>query len=249
MDTSSPKTEPIDTQRYKGHLSLCEIDIEGQRRLCAARVLVVGAGGLGSPVCLYLGAAGVGTIAVADPDTVSLSNLQRQIMHGTPDIGTSKALSAKRAVQRINPNTKVETICQPITARNAESIMKDFDVVVDCTDNLEVRLAIDDTCRSLALPYVSGAVRRWSGMLFTHTPGHAGYRDIFGHDPDSSAASDDLPCAVDGVLNTVVGVIGTLQATEVVKLIVGTGEPLIDTLLTFDALTMTFNRFTITPAN
>ena len=233
----------IDRTRYKGHLSLCEIDLEGQRRLRRTRVLVVGAGGLGSPVCLYLGAAGVGTIGVVDPDDVSLSNLQRQIMHGTPDIGTPKTLSARRAVERINPEVEVETIREFLTEENAARIIGAYDIVVDCTDNLGARLVIDDTCHALGKPYVFGAVRRWGGQLFTYLPGHAGYRDIFAPDPDT--APDDLPCAIDGVLNTVVGVVGTLQATEVVKWAVGTGDLLTDTLLTFDAITMTFARFSL----
>lgn len=231
----------IDCVRYKGHISLCEIDLEGQRRLAATRVLVVGAGGLGSPVCLYLAAAGVRTIGIVDPDTVSLSNLQRQIIHTTDSIGRLKTDSAREAMTRINPEVSVTAINEFLTAENAPDIVAGYDIVADCTDNLAVRLVIDDICHTLAKPYVSGAVRRWGGQLFTHIPGTPGYRDIFAPDPD--ADPDDLPCAIDGVLNTVVGVIGTLQATEIVKWAVGTGDLLTRRLLTFDALTMRFQEF------
>lgn len=229
-----------DATRYRGHLSLCEIDRPGQERISHARVLIIGAGGLGSPVALYLAAAGVGHITVLDPDTVSLSNLQRQIMHGTPDIGRPKALSARDAMTRINPSAEVEPIIAPLTPDNARELIGSHDVTVDCTDNLATRLLISDTCVDAGVPYVFGAVRRFEGQAFTHTPGTASYRDIFGGEP---AEGGDLPCAVDGVLNTVVGIIGCIQATEVLKLLVGTGDPLTDRLLTFDAITMTFNTF------
>ncbi len=231
----------IDRTRYRGHLSLCEIDLAGQKRIAGSRVLVVGAGGLGSPVALYLAAAGIGTIGIVDPDTVSLSNLQRQVMHGTPDIGTPKADSARRAMQRINPEVRVETHPVFLDPDNAPDIIGEYGIVVDCTDNMAARLVIDDTCRALGKPYVYGAVRRFGGQIFTHLPGTMGYRDIFS--PDPSVPVDELPCAIDGVLNTVVGVIGTLQATEVVKWAAGTGDLLTDRLLTFDAITMRFEEF------
>lgn len=231
----------IDRTRYRGHLSLCEIDLAGQKRIAGSRVLVVGAGGLGSPVALYLAAAGIGTIGIVDPDTVSLSNLQRQVMHGTPDIGTPKADSARRAMQRINPEVRVETHPVFLDPDNAPDIIGEYGMVVDCTDNMAARLVIDDTCRALGKPYVYGAVRRFGGQIFTHLPGTMGYRDIFS--PDPSVPVDELPCAIDGVLNTVVGVIGTLQATEVVKWAAGTGDLLTDRLLTFDAITMRFEEF------
>lgn len=231
----------IDRTRYRGHLSLCEIDLAGQKRIAGSRVLVVGAGGLGSPVALYLAAAGIGTIGIVDPDTVSLSNLQRQVMHGTPDIGTPKADSARRAMQRINPEVRVETHPVFLDPDNAPDIIGEYGMVVDCTDNMAARLVIDDTCRALGKPYVYGAVRRFGGQIFTHLPGTMGYRDIFS--PDPSVPVDELPCAIDGVLNTVVGVLGTLQATEVVKWAAGTGDLLTDRLLTFDAITMRFEEF------
>ncbi|MDE6555531.1 MAG: HesA/MoeB/ThiF family protein [Duncaniella sp.] len=227
--------------RYRGHISLCEIDLPGQQRLRDSRVLIVGAGGLGSPVGLYLAAAGVGTIGIVDADAVSLSNLQRQIMHGTPDIGRLKAESARDAMLRINPAVNVELHTLFIDSDNAAGIMRNYDVVVDCTDNISTRLLINDECLRLGLPFVFGAVRRFGGQIFTHRPGTADYRSIFGNE----AAGDDFPCAVDGVLNTVVGITGSIQATEVIKLIVGTGDLLTDRLLTFDSITMTFNIFDI----
>lgn len=235
-------SEERDT-RYRGHMSLAEIGPEGQRRLSEARVLIAGAGGLGSPVALYLAAAGVGHITVADPDTVSLSNLQRQIIHTTTDTGRPKALSAMEKMTAVNPLVTVEPLLEPITADNARSLAESHDVIADCTDNLATRLLISDTCVETGRPYVFGAVRRFGGQLFTHLPGTSSYRDIF----DPSEAGGDTPCSVTGVLNTVVGVIGTLQATEVIKLITGFGRPLSDRLLTFDAITMTFNTFKLKP--
>lgn len=229
-----------DRQRYRGHLSLCEIDMPGQERISQGRVLIVGAGGLGSPVALYLAAAGVGHITVLDPDTVSLSNLQRQVIHGTPDIGRPKALSARDTMTRINPTVTVEPVTGSLTHDNATALISRHDLVMDCTDNLASRLLVNDTCVMLEKSYVFGAVRRFEGQVFTHTPGTASYRDIFGDEVNDSG---DLPCAVDGVMNTVVGVIGCLQATEAIKWLARIGDLLTDRLLTFDAITMTFNTF------
>lgn len=229
--------------RYRGHLSLCEIDLTGQQRLSDARVLVVGAGGLGSPVALYLAAAGVGTIGILDADTVSLSNLQRQIIHSTPDLGRLKVESAAEKLRALNPEINVVTLPLMLTGDNARDIIGGYDLVMDCTDNLPTRLLVNDTCVALGKKMVFGAVSRFSGQVFSHIPGSACYRCIF----DPSEASDDLPCAINGILNTVVGVTGTLQATEAVKLIVGTGDALINRILTFDAITMSFNTFEINP--
>lgn len=229
-----------ESQRYRGHLSLCEIDLPGQQRISQGRVLIVGAGGLGSPVALYLAAAGVGHITVLDPDTVSLSNLQRQIIHGTSDLGRPKALSARDAMTHINPTVTVDPIIDRLTPGNAGDIIGRHDLVIDCTDNLDTRLLISDTCVELAKSYVFGAVRRFEGQVFTHTPGTASYRDIFGSE---ASEEGDVPCAIDGVMNTVVGVIGCLQATEAIKWLTHTGDLLTDCILTFDAITMTFNTF------
>ncbi len=230
-----------DKTRYRGHLSLCEIDLPGQEKIARARVLIVGAGGLGSPVALYLAAAGVGTIGLVDPDTVSLSNLQRQIIHTTDDIDRAKVSSARDKMMAINPGVCVNTYEVKLDGENAAPVFKDYDIVADCTDSLCSRLLVNDTCVALGKPMVFGSVSLFSGQLFTYMPGAANYRSIF----DCSGPSVDLPCSVNGVLNTVVGVIGSLQATEVVKIITGAGDLLVNRLLTFDAITMTFNEFQV----
>lgn len=231
--------------RYRGHLSLCEIDYAGQQRLADARVLIVGTGGLGSPVALYLTAAGVGTIGLLDADTVSLSNLQRQVLHSTPDIGHLKVESASAKLHNINPEVNIVTIAELLTEKNAAEIISGYDLIIDCTDNLPTRLLINDTCIALGKKFVFGAVSRFSGQVFSHIPGSACYRCIF--DPSSVSIEAELPCSVNGILNTVVGVAGTLQATEAIKLIVGTGDALVNRMLVFDALTMDFNTFEINP--
>lgn len=222
--------------RYSGHRALCEIDLPGQRAIERGRVLVVGAGGLGSPVCLYLAAAGVGTIGIVDADTVSLSNLQRQIIHHTSDIGRSKVESAAGKMRAINPHVEVVEVREMLTPENASSLVADYDIVVDCTDNFNTRLLVNDTCVALGVPMVYGAVQRMAGQIFTYLPGGADYRAWFGCRPPSQ----EQPCSVNGVMNTVVGVIGTLQATEVIKYLSHAGDLLDCRLLMFDAVTMTF---------
>lgn len=224
--------------RYRGHLSLCEIDRPGQEKISEAKVLIIGCGGLGSPVALYLAAAGVGKITIMDADTVSLSNLQRQVLHTTADVGRPKVQSALEKLRAVNPNVEIDARQEFLTPENAHPLVKAHDLVIDCTDNLDTRLLINDVCVAEYRSYIFGAVRRWGGQLFTHVPGSATYDDFFDVTP-----AEDVPCAIDGVLNTVVGVIGTLQATEAIKVIVGTGDLLVDRLLVFDAITMTFNKF------
>lgn len=191
--------------RYSGHRALCEIDLPGQRAIERGRVLVVGAGGLGSPVCLYLAAAGVGTIGIVDADTVSLSNLQRQIIHHTSDIGSPKVESAAVKMKAINPHVNVVAVGEMLTPGNASSFVEGYDIVVDCTDNFDTRLLVNDTCVALGTPMVYGAVQRMAGQIFTYLPGGADYRAWFGCRPPSQ----EQPCSVNGVMNTVVGVIGT----------------------------------------
>lgn len=229
-------------QRYRGHISLCEIDFTGQQALLHARVLIVGAGGLGSPVALYLAGAGVGTIGIVDADTVSLSNLQRQIMHGTPDLGRLKVESARESMLHINPDVTVETHHCFLTPENAADIIGAYDIVADCTDNFTVRLLISDTCERLGKPYAYAAVSRFSGQLFTHLPGTATYRTIFN---DADSAPEETSCAINGILNTVVGVVGSLQATEIVKYLTHTGDLLTNRLLLFDAITMEFHTLAV----
>ena len=227
--------------RYRGHTALCEIDLPGQKAISDGRVRIVGAGGLGSPVALYLAAAGVGHITIMDADIVSLSNLQRQIIHTTPDIGRLKVDSAREKMSAINPGIEIETIAEFLSPENATELISRHDLVVDCCDNLTSRLLGNDTCIGQKKTYVNGAVNRCSGPLYTYTPGAASYRDYF----DTSAPVDEPPCALNGILNTVVGVIGSLQATEAVKILARTGDLLTDRLLIFDAITMTFTEFPI----
>lgn len=245
--TSSIHTSLTSEQknRYRGHLSLCEIDLAGQQRLADSRVLIVGAGGLGSPVSLYLAAAGVGKIGLLDADTVGLSNLQRQIIHSTADLGRLKVESAADKLRAINPDIEVVAMPVMLTDENVDEIMEGYDLIADCTDNIATRLLINDSCVKLGKKMVFGAVSRMSGQVFSHVPGSACYRCIF--DLPEKGNEEELPCAVNGILNTVVGVIGSLQATEAVKLLVGTGDALINRLLTFDAVTMQFNVFGINP--
>ncbi len=231
-------------ERYKAHISLCEIDLPGQEKLRQARVLVVGAGGLGSPVCLYLAAAGAGTIGVVDPDTVSLSNLQRQIAHGTADLGRRKVDSVSESMRALNPEVNVVTYCERLETETGRELVENYDIVVDCTDNFVSRSTIAVLCREAGRPYIYGAVSRFGGQLFTWVPGAAGYADYFGDEP----RADDVPCAINGVLNALVGTVGSLQAAEVIKLITGAGEPLVNRLLVIDLLTMEFNTFRITPS-
>ena len=222
--------------RYSGHTALCEIDITGQRAIERGRVLVVGAGGLGSPVCLYLAAAGVGTIGVMDGDKVSLSNLQRQVIHHTSDIDTLKVESATAKMHAVNPHVEVVAMAEMLTADNARSIVGEYDIVADCTDNFTTRLLLNDTCVALGKPMVYGAVQRMAGQVFTYLPGGADYRAWFGDTPPTQ----ERPCSVNGIMNTVAGVIGTLQATEVIKCLAKVGDLLDRRLLLFDAVTMTF---------
>lgn len=228
-------------ERYMGHLSIDLIGEEGQRRINESRVLIVGAGGLGSPVTLYLAAAGVGNLCIVDPDTVSLSNLQRQIIHSTADIDRPKAESACESAIAVNPNIRVIARQEYLTPENASALFADYDIVVDCTDNFSTRILISDTCVALGKPYVYGSVSRFTGQLFTFVPGSADYRTYFGDDNPGT----DFPCSVRGILNTLVGIVGTIQATEVLKYITGCGTLLTDRLLTLDALTMTFREFPI----
>lgn len=228
--------------RYSRHLKLDEIGQKGQQRIADGRVLIVGAGGLGSPVALYLAAAGVGTIGIADGDTVDISNLQRQVIHTTDDIGSPKVASAARKMRRINPDVNVVEINEYLDTDRLAGIAADYDIVVDATDSFRSKYMINDACVKAGKPFVHGGVLRFEGNVFTHLPGSADYRDIFGSEP----SENHVPTASEvGVLGTIVGVIGTIQATEVIKYLVKTGDLLTDSLLTFDALTWTTYKIKI----
>ena len=239
--------------RYARHLILDEVGDEGQERLLASRVLCVGAGGLGSPVLLYLAAAGVGTLGVIDDDTVDLTNLQRQVVHATGSVGEPKTRSARETLARINPTVDVRLHEMRLGPENAGALLSRYDLVVDGSDNFATRYLVNDAAHHAGIPVVSGALLRFEGQLTTYrsgVPGHAGepcYRCLFREPPPP----DTVPrCEEAGILGAVAGVIGTLQATEVLKELVGIGESMSGRLLMFDALGMTFRtvRYRRSPA-
>ncbi|GAB4040279.1 molybdopterin-synthase adenylyltransferase MoeB [Spirosoma gilvum] len=232
---------PAEQQRYQKHLNLPELGSAGQLKLKNARVLVVGAGGLGCPVLLYLTAAGVGRIGVIDPDVVDLSNLQRQVLYTTDEIGKPKAKIAVSHLNRLNPELRFDTYTMALDISNARSIIEAYDVVVDCTDNFKVRYLVNDVCVTLGKPFVYGAIHRFEGQVAVLNAnlgdGKRGptYRCLF---PDYPNEIEIPNCNVTGVLGVLPGVIGTYQANEVIKLITGIGEPLTEQLLMIDLLSM-----------
>ncbi len=222
--------------RYSRHLIMPEVALDGQKRLKQARVLTVGAGGLGSPLALYLAAAGVGTLGIVDFDVVDESNLQRQIIHGTSDLGRPKMASAREKIEDINPNVKVEAFEEALTSENALEIFEDFDVIVDGTDNFPTRYLVNDACVLKGKPNVYGSIFRFEGQasVFYAEEGPC-YRCLYPEPPPPGLVPS---CAEGGVLGVLPGAIGTIQATETVKLLLGIGEPLIGRLLLYDALSM-----------
>lgn len=233
-------------ERYARHIVLPEIGGPGQQKLKRARVLVIGAGGLGAPVLEYLAAAGVGTLGIVDDDHVSLSNLQRQVIHDTQSIGLSKGDSAKAAIARINPHVTVELHQLRLTELNAGDLVAAYDLVIDGSDNFETRYAVADACAARERPLVHAAVGRFDGSITVLKPFETGpdgrrnptYRDLFPEAPPPGLVPS---CAVAGVLGALTGVMGTLQAMEAIKLITGVGEPLIGRLLLYDALGARFD--------
>src|SRR5215472_17326947 len=228
-------------QRYSRHLIMPEVTLDGQRRLKAARVLCIGAGGLGSPAALYLAAAGVGTLGIVDFDDVDLSNLQRQILHGTKDIGRGKLESARDRLRDINPQIEIELHHCRFSSENAPQIVSDYDIVVDGSDNFATRYLSNDVCVFAHKPNVYGSVFRFEGQTTVFAPYLGGpcYRCLFPEPPPPESVPN---CAQAGVLGVLPGIIGLLQAIETIKLIVGIGEPLIGRLLYFDALKVTFRE-------
>jgi adenylyltransferase/sulfurtransferase len=230
-------------ERYARHIVLREVGGVGQAKLRAARVLVVGAGGLGSPVILYLAAAGVGTIGIVDFDAVSLSNLQRQIAHGTADIGRLKTESAAAAAHAINPHVAIEPYTLRLDAKNALSLISRFDVVADGSDNFATRFLVADTCHFAGKTLVSAAVSEFSGQLATFKPeGRPCYRCFI---PAPPPPGTSRPCTEAGVLGAAAGVMGTLQALEVLKEITGAGESMAGKLLIYEALDTSFRTVTL----
>ena len=202
-----------------------------------ARVLVVGAGGLGAPVSLYLAAAGIGTIGIVDADVVDLSNLQRQVIHFTKDVGVPKVKSAEEKIKAINPDVKVETYYEFLDSSNALDIIRQYDFIVDGTDNFPVKFLINDACVMAGKPFSHGGILRFNGQTFTHVPGTACYRCMFKEPPPVGAVPT---CSQAGVLGAIAGMLGTIQAAETLKYFTGIGELLTNRLLTFDAKTMQF---------
>lgn len=230
-------------QRYSRHILLPEIGGKGQRRIIQARVLIVGAGGLGSPAALYLAAAGVGTLGIIDGDKVDLSNLHRQIIHATPDLGRPKVLSAKEKMEAINPDVKAIPHEEHLTAKNALTVLNQYDIILDGTDNFPAKFLVNDAAILSGKPLVHGGILRFEGQVFTILPRKSAcYRCIFKQPPPPGAVPS---CQEAGVIGVLAGVIGTIQATEVLKLILGIGDLLTDRLLTYEARNAAFREIRI----
>ncbi|OFW08186.1 MAG: molybdenum cofactor biosynthesis protein MoeB [Acidobacteria bacterium RIFCSPLOWO2_02_FULL_67_36] len=237
---SLPELTRDEVLRYSRHLSLPEVGVDGQRRLKAARVLLVGAGGLGSPAALYLAAAGVGTLGLVDFDNVDVTNLQRQILHGTPDVGRPKLDSACDRLHALNPAVTIEPHAKALDANNARDLVAAYDVVVDGTDNFPTRYLVNDACVLVGRPDVYGSIFRFEGQasVFATENGPC-YRCLHPEPPPPGLIPN---CAEGGVLGVLPGIIGTIQATEAIKLILGVGEPLVGRFLVYDALAMRFRE-------
>lgn len=230
--------------RYSRTILLREIGVDGQARLCEARVLVVGAGGLGSPAALYLAAAGVGTIGIVDHDRVDPSNLQRQILHSTVDIGRAKVESAAAAIRALNPDVRVIQINEMLRAANVLEVIRDYDFVLDGTDNFAAKFLVNDACVLNGIPFSHGGVLGFTGQTMTVIPGKSAcYRCIFRQPPPAGTVAT---CSDAGVLGSVAGLLGSIQATEALKFLAGAGQLLTDTLLRFDALAMRFRSIQLT---
>ena len=240
---SASPLSPAEIKRYARHLIMPEVAMAGQSRLKASKVLCIGAGGLGSPLALYLAAAGVGTIGLVDFDVVDVSNLQRQIIHTTPDVGRPKIDSAQEKLQALNPDLVVRRFEFPINGENALQVFADFDVIADGTDNFPTRYLVNDACVLLGKPNVYGSIFRFDGQASVFFPPHGPcYRCLYPEPPPPDLVPN---CAEGGVLGILPGVIGVIQATEAVKLILGVGKPLLGRLMLYDALDMTFREMKV----
>ena len=234
---------PPEVARYSRHLIMPEVALHGQKRLKSARILLIGAGGLGSPLGLYLAAAGIGRIGLVDFDVVDFSNLQRQVLHGTPDVGRPKLQSARERLQAINPEVQIDLYETRLTSANALGIFEPYDIVIDGTDNFPTRYLVNDACVLLKKPNVYGSIFRFDGQASVFHPPHGPcYRCLY---PEPPPPGEVPSCAEGGVLGILPGLIGCIQATEAVKLILGKGSPLIGRLLLYDALQMTFQEFKV----
>jgi adenylyltransferase/sulfurtransferase len=234
---------PQEVARYSRHLIMPEVALEGQKRLKAASILLIGAGGLGSPLGLYLAAAGIGRIGIVDFDVVDFSNLQRQVLHGTPDVGRPKLQSAKDRLQAINPEVKIDLHEAKLTSANAMAILEPYDIIIDGTDNFPTRYLVNDACVLLKKPNVYGSIFRFDGQASVFYPPQGPcYRCLY---PEPPPPGEVPSCAEGGVLGILPGLIGCIQATEAVKLILGKGSLLIGRLLLYDAMQMTFQEFKV----
>ena len=227
-------------ERYSRHIILKEVGAKGQKKLLNAKVLIIGAGGLGAPAAMYLAAAGVGTIGIADADDVDLSNLQRQIIHSTEDVGKPKVKSARETMERMNPGVKVNTYHMFVDAANIRELIRGDDFIIDGTDNFPAKFLINDACVLEKKPFSHAGIIRFKGQLMTYVPGEGPcYRCVFKEPPPKDAVPT---CKQAGVIGAMGGVIGSLQAMEAIKYIIGKGELLTGYLLTYDALTMEFRK-------
>ncbi len=225
-------------ERYSRHIILSEVGVKGQKKLNQASALIIGAGGLGAPAGMYLAAAGVGTIGIVDADVVDLSNLQRQVIHSTNDVGKTKVLSAKETMAAINPDVKVNTYRTFVASDNIMDLIRDYDFIIDGTDNFPAKFLINDACVMAKKPFSHAGIIRFQGQLMTYVPGEGPcYRCVFKNPPPKDAVPT---CKQAGVIGAMGGIIGSLQAMEAVKYIIGKGDLLTGRLLTYDALKMEF---------
>lgn len=233
-------------ERYSRHIILKEVGAKGQKKLLNAKVLIIGAGGLGAPAAMYLAAAGIGTIGIADADEVDLSNLQRQIIHATEDVGKAKVQSAKETMNRMNPDVTVNTYRTFVSSENIMELIADYDFIIDGTDNFPAKFLINDACVMAKKPFSHAGIIRFKGQLMTYVPGEGPcYRCVFKNPPPKDAVPT---CKQAGVIGAMGGVIGSLQAMEAVKYILGVGDLLTGYLLTYDALKMEFRKIKL-PSN
>lgn len=224
-------------ERYSRHIILQDVGIDGQQKIMNGKVLIIGTGGLGAPAALYLAAAGVGTIGLVDGDNVDMSNLQRQVIHFTPDVGKPKVISAKEKIEQINPDVKVVLHQEMALAGNIAELIKDYDFIIDGTDNFPAKFLINDACVLGKKPYSHGGILRFDGQALTYVPGHTCYRCVFETMPPLNAIPT---CSQAGVLGAIAGMLGTTQAAEALKFFIGKGDLLVDRLFVFNALRMDF---------
>ena len=229
-------------ERYSRHIILQDVGVEGQHKIREGKVLIVGAGGLGAPAALYLAAAGVGTLGLVDADAVELSNLQRQVIHFTPDVGKLKVISAREKIQAVNPDVQVIVYHKRAVAANIAEMVKDYDFILDGTDNFPAKFLINDACVLARKPFSHGGILRFDGQTMTYVPGSACYRCVFENPPPLNAVPS---CSQAGILGAVAGMLGTIQAAEALKYLIGKGDLLTNRLLIFNALSMSFRTVAI----